>query len=281
MKKRFKGKGRVADETKRDTELRNWRAVQAQTKKQGKRRDAFQLQWQQLYDHCADPASRVRLIGLREQFDRQKHGVSEPAHVEVEVALLMNHAGFSVAFLEESEVRTADLECYLGDERLFVEVTAIVPTPSVRRVTASHHADGALLEDDMYQDVFVRRLISRMAEKSRQLNRYCAPVLLAVTVPFTEWLEEERYAQDKVDLQRLGGLLSTALTGIPQLSAVLMTCWNFSAKPARSNIRLSNASWVARSEEELRLPRIRLLVINPSATYALGEKEVVALKSVL
>ncbi len=280
MKKRFKGKGRVADETKRDLDVRSLRAAQAQTKRQGKRQDIFHVQWQQLYD-CADSGSRVRLIGLREQFDRQKHGVSEPAQVEVEVALLMNQAGFSVAFLEESEVRTADLECYLGDERLFVEVTAIVPTPSVRRATEPLDVERERLEDDLYHDVFVRRLISRMTEKARQLNRYCAPILLTVTVPFSEWLEEVRSRQEKIDLQRLSGLLSTALTSIPQLSGVLITCWNFSAQPARSNIRLSNATWVARSEGEIKFPRIRLLVINPSSTYSLGEKEVVALKSVL
>ena len=281
MKKRFKGKGRVSEEIRRDTELRKWRVGQAQAKKQGKRREAFQSQWQELYDQCADSASRVRLVGLREQFDRQKHGVSEPAHVEVEVAKLMSQAGFSVAFLEESDIRTADLECYFGEERIFVEVTAIVPTPSVRRVLVPQGPDDVHLEDDMYQDVFVRRLISRMTEKARQLNRYCAPVLLAITVPFADWLEGEKSVQGKVDLQRLGGLLSTALIRIPQLSAVLVTCWNFSARPARSNVRLSNAYWVARSEEETYLPRIRMFVSNPLANYSLGENEFLALKSVL
>ena len=40
--------------------------------------------------------------------------------------MLMHHAGFTVAFLEESENRTADLECYLDENRMFVEVTAIL-----------------------------------------------------------------------------------------------------------------------------------------------------------
>ncbi len=281
MKKRFRGKGRMADENTRDEFIRGLRAQQLQTKKQGKRREGFQSQWQQLYDHCTDPGSRGRLLGLREQFERHKPGVSEPAQVEIEVALLMKSAGFSVVFLEESEVRTADLECYWGFERLFVEVTAIVPTPSLRRGAESQDIDGAWLEDDMYQDVFIRRLISRMAEKSKQLNRYCAPVLLAVTVPFSEWLESGKHGKKKIDLQRLAGLLSTALTSIPQLSAVLLTCWNFSAQLARSNIRLQNASWVARSEAEVLLPRTRLFVTNAAATYRLGIQEVEALKLVL
>ncbi len=281
MKKRFRGKGRLANEISRSEHVR---ILQEQSKKQEKRREAFQAQWQQLYEQCSDLGSRARLLELREQFERQRHGVSEPAQVETEVATLMNDAGFSTAFLEESETRTADLECYFEEDRLFVEVTAIVPTPSVRRgtwIAMSSGHDQNPIENDLHQDVFVRRLIARMAEKARQLDRYCAPILLAVTVPWIEWLEGEKYGQEKVDLQRLAGFLSTALSGIPQLSAMLLTCWNISAKPARSNIRLSNACWIARSETEVVLPRIRLLVTNPSSAYRVGEKEVEALKSVL
>ena len=117
---------------------------------------------------------------------------------------------------------------------------------------ASLEVEEDLIEDDLYQDVLVRRLLARMREKARQLDRYCAPVLLAVTLPPIEWLEEERYGQEKVDLQRFAGLLSTVLASTPQLSAVLLTCWNISAQPARSNIRLSNAYWVARTEAESR-----------------------------
>lgn len=281
MKKRFRGKGRVVEETSRDEYVR---VAQEQAKKQEKLQEAFRVQWQELYAQCSDPGSQTRLDRLYEQFERQKRGVSEPAQVEVEIAMLMKHAGFTVAFLEESETRTADLECYLGADRLFVEVTAIVPNPSMRRtgeMPASLELEEDLSEDDLYQDVLVRRLMARMREKARQLQRYCAPVLLAVTLPPIEWLEEEKYGQEKIDLQRLAGLLSTVLASIPQLSAVLLTCWNISAQPARSNIRLANAYWVARSEAELVLPRIRLMVTNTMATYRLGEKEFDAIKSVL
>ena len=137
MKKRFRGKARVVDETGRNEYIR---VVQDQAKKQEKLREAFHVQWQALYAQCADPGSRARLDRLREQFERQKRGVSEPAQVEVETAMMMKQAGFTVAFLEESETRTADLECYLGIDRLFVEITAIVPNPSMRRMgeTCSH-----------------------------------------------------------------------------------------------------------------------------------------------
>jgi len=284
MRKRFRGNGRGGIQANQFGSIEGKRTVKEQIKKQAKRRDVFHAQWQHLYDQCLDSESRTRLLGLREQFDRQKRGVSEPAQVEIEVALLMNEAGFSVAFLEESHIRTADLECYFGDDRLFVEITAIVPNPSSRRdawTVVARADDEELLHDDLYQDVLVRRLIARMVEKSRQLNRYCAPVLLAITIPPMEWMEEEKYGQGKVDLQRLAGLLSTALVSIPQLSSVLVTCWNLSAKPVRSNIRLHNAAWVARSEAETILPRLRLLVTNTSGAYRLGEKEVAALKIVL
>ncbi|WP_447970733.1 hypothetical protein [Nitrospira sp. M1] len=283
MRKRFRGKSRVGIHANQSGDQEVRRAVKEQVKKLAKQRGIFQAQWQQLYDHCPDSGSRTRLVGLREQFNRQKRGVSEPAQVETEVAVLMNAAGFSIAFLEESHTRTADLECYLDNERLFVEVTAIVPSSSSWRdawTTVSRKIDETSCDDDFQQDALVRRLIARMAEKARQLDRYCAPVLLAITIPPIEWLEEKS-CQEQVDLQRLAGLLSTALVSIPQLSAVLFTCWNLSAKPARSNIRLCNAAWVTRSEAESILPRIRLLVTNTSGTYRLGDKEIVALKTVL
>ncbi|GJL53576.1 MAG: hypothetical protein NPIRA02_07080 [Nitrospirales bacterium] len=283
MRKRFRAKSRVGIPASRPGGQRGRRSVKERVKKLAKQRDEFQAQWQQLYEHCTDSESRTRLVGLREQFNRQKRGVSEPAQVETEVAVLMHAAGFSIAFLEESHMRTADLECYLGNERLFVEVTAIVPSSSSWRdgwTTVSRDVDDTGWDDDFHHDALIRRLIARMAEKARQLDRYCAPVLLAITIPPMEWLEEKS-TQDYVDLQRLAGLLSTALASIPQLSAVLLTCWNLSAKPARSNIRLQNAAWVTRSDAATILPRIRLLVTNTSGTYRLGDKEIVALKTVL
>ena len=134
------------------------------------------------------------MTGLLEQFERHRRGVSEPAQVEVEIASFMIKAGFSVTFLQESESRTADLECWLGTDRVFVEITAIVPSPTPRltgipRSVPNH--EEQFWEGDIRQEAFVRRLLARMAEKSRQLNRYCAPVILAVTVPHDEFVEGE------------------------------------------------------------------------------------------
>ena len=154
MKKRFRGKGRISDQARRDHGYQNWRAAaEAQVKRDKRRDDFFRAQWQQLYDQCSDPGSRIRLVGLREQYERQQLGVSEPAQVEAEVAMLMRHAGFTVAFLEESETRTADLECYWGENRMFVEVTAILGN-NVRNegwISMVNCSDPSLIEDVIHQ----------------------------------------------------------------------------------------------------------------------------------
>jgi len=259
-------------------------ALHARKKKLKKRRQEFDAQWHRLYDLCHDQESRTRLADLREQFERQRRGVSEPAQAEIEVAYSLLQAGFSIAFLQESDARTADLECWLDMNRVFVEITAIVPNPSSRRLGRPGAGSGKeeeFLEGDFHQEAFVRRLLARMAEKSRQLSRYCAPVVLAVTVPNDELLEGEPLVEEKLDLQRLAAMLTTTLAGIPQLSGVLLTCWNVPAQPLRSNVRLSQAHWVTRSGASLALPRIRLFVVNDFATYALSEQEIQTLKSTL
>ncbi len=257
---------------------------QARRKKLKKRLQEFDAQWHHLYDLCHDQESRTRLAELREQFERQRRGVSEPAQAEVEVAYSLTQAGFSIAFLQESDARTADLECWLDTERFFVEITAIIPNPSTRRSGRSAPELGKVeffTEGDRRQEVFVRRLLARMAEKSRQLSRYCAPVLLAVTVPNDELVGEGSVVEEKLDLQRLAAMLTTTLSGIPQLSGVLLTCWNIPAEVSRSNIRLSQTYLVTRSGADLALPRIRLLVVNDFATYTLSAREVGALKTIL
>ena len=283
MKKRFRGKRRVSDEAKRAHDDRSWQTtILARSKRDVRQRNIFYEQWHQLYEQCPDPCSRVRLLGLREQYERQQPGVSEPAQVETEVASLMMFAGFTVAFLEESSTRTADLECYLKEHRVFVEVTAILRSPihpegGVHLEQVSHQGG----KDEVRQGAFIRRLMARIAEKSRQLSRYCAPILLAITIPTIERLEEDAREYDLVDLHRLAGLLSTALNSFPQLTAILLTCWNLVPMPARSNIRLHNAYWVSRSNVDLTFPRIRMLVTNPAPAYGLEEQEVIALREVL
>lgn len=278
-------KSRITHTSSRDEEQQRTqlqvRRIQVRRKKQKKRKQEFLAKWQRLYNVCPDQESRLRLSELREQFERQRRGVSEPAQVEVEVAHLLMKVGFSLAFLRESDARTADLECWLGTNRVFVEITAIVPNPTPRRSAPQLRTEERALEGDIQQVAFVRRLLGRMAEKARQLSRYCAPVVLAVTVPNAELLEGEPLVEEKLDLQRLAAILISTLSTIPQLSGVLLTCWNVAARPTRSNVRLSQAHWVTRSGADLALPRIRLFVVNRFATYALSEEEIQALKATL
>ena len=218
----------------------------------------------------------MRLIGLREQFERGKHGVSESAATEVELAILFARAGFSVSFLQESGARTADLECYLGADRLFVEITVIVPTASHQYlvgVTDSEEEDG-ILEDGHQYNVLLRRLFARITEKAKQLSRYCAPVILAVTIPDKRQWMDRKFPEEKLDLQRLAGSLVTVLPQVPQLSAVLLTLWSVQPQEARSNIRLANVHYVTRSSSDPSLPKVRLLAINSFATYRLNGEHI-------
>lgn len=119
----------------------------------------------------------------------QKREVREAAQAEVELARLLVRAGFSVSFLPESRSRTADLECYLGLERVFVEVTVIVKTDRQQQIKSLRQSEttiqdiAVLLEAYDRERLLVKRIVSRIAEKARQLSDYCAPVVLAITVP--------------------------------------------------------------------------------------------------
>ena len=187
----------------------------------------FDSQWRHLNRTCGDPTSRARLRWLREQFVRHRRGVSDAAQAEVDLASLFLRAGFSVSFLPESWVRTADLECYLGHDRLFVEVTVIVPTErrthnfSGRRLIGRY--EGKTQEDDAVDKLLVKRIIARITEKARQLHYYCAPVILAITVPGQEKVVGSKSPKWVVDLKRLSGVLALTFPQVTQLSGVLLT----------------------------------------------------------
>ena len=228
--------------------------------------------------------SRARLVRLREQFERQKRGISESALAEVEIASLMVRGGYSIAFLPESNMRTADLECCLGIDRLFVEITVVAPTSSSQRIglfPRSRETMEGPLENDVRLGVLMRRLMARMAEKARQLSRYCAPVVLAVTVPDQILWMDPKQREGELDLKRLAGVLVTSLVQVPQLSAVLLTLWNVRSRQSQSNIRLANVHCVERSLLGKGLSPIRLLAVNSFATYSLGGKEIQALQKAM
>ena len=244
----------------------------------------FESQWQQLYDQCQDRGSRIRLMGLRDQFERRKSGVSESAAAEIELATMLVQAGFSISFLQESNARTADLECYLGLNRLFLEITVIVPATSRKDfvwIESAQEGEGMDLQNDHQTRVLLHRLVARMAEKAKQLDRYCAPVVLAVTVPDQVHGMNRKLPEEQLDLQRLAGGLASVLPHVPQLSALLLTIWSAQPQESRANIRLSNIHYVTRSSPSTGVPRIRLLAVNSFAKYELGREEIQILQKAM
>lgn len=94
--------------------------------------------WGALAQGCSDRESRKRLTRLIDRLCGHDRGARESALAEVELAILLIRAGFAIRFLPESQSRTADLECSLGGERVFVEVTAVVGRDPIRSQGRSH-----------------------------------------------------------------------------------------------------------------------------------------------
>jgi len=240
----------------------------------------FTLSWQQLKNLCADPDSQARLTRLYHQFGKPDRGVSESALAEIDTALWLVRAGLSPSFVKEMGHRTADLECYLEEDRLFVEVTVIVPTDSGRTTEARPvHVFGSSEEEgapDFLKNVLVKRILARIAEKDRQLVDYCAPILLAIIIacePNERSLDGQRQGRRlALDLQQLGGVITAGLNHATHLSGVLLTLKNIQPAVSRANIRLSNVSlgeWVSETEGA---SRVRVLVLNPFASYVVELK---------
>lgn len=245
---------------------------------------AVRRQWAKVSSVCTDEESQRRLIVLREQLDRLSEREAASSQAEIETAHFLMQAGFSVSFLEASGGRTADLQCYAGSHRFFVEITVIQSTQSLLGKAGFSRACADILSetgDDFFEHVFVRRLLARMAEKARQLERYCAPVLLAVSVPDVLIEKGRSGPVPPLDLQRIAGMLVGVLADVPQFSGILLTCWNAPAQELRNPIRIRQVHWVTRPPHDVSHPRIRLLANNTFATYGLTSKEIRILKEAL
>ncbi len=238
--------------------------------------DSIIRQWQELARACLDGESQTRLETLLNHIKRFTARQAASAHAEVETAYFLAQAGFSIAFLESTGGRTADLECYEGTHRFFVEVTVIQSTRgSARKSPDVRLQPHQILEssDEFFEQALVKRLLSRMAEKARQLERYCAPVMLAVSVPDVPWGKGRRQEIPPLDLQRLAAMLVGVLVDVPQFSALLLTLWNAPAQESRNPIRIRQVSWVTRPPGDAQGPRIRILATNPVARYRLTTRE--------
>ena len=223
---------------------------------------------EKLAESCQDRGSRQRLRWLAQQSLSPKHPVREAAKAEIELALWLVEVGFTVAFLPESKIPTADLECYWGEDRVFVEVTVIVGQRVVlKKGTFSHEQLDEDQEEWDDEKVLGRRIVARIAEKARQLSSYCAPVLLAITVKNAEPVQGRSKNHDQVDLKRLVGVLVSTFPQVPQVSGVLLTLWDIQPVESTANIRLTNFHIMERPEQGNGTPRVRMLGWNPVANY--------------
>lgn len=251
--------------------------VRTRSSTAGSRRPAEQMvgRWALLQGHCQDHGSRSRLDRLIARLESRDRGVQESAIAELELATLLLRAGAQVEFLSESQARTADLECQIAGERCFVEVTAMVGTAD----RALRLGEAILAEDLDAEEgpaspeaIFRDAILARIRQKAKQLADYCAPVVLAISVPR---VDDERSRSPwstkiELDVRHLAGSISMLLPHARHLSGVVLALWDVEPLPATSAVRLTNVSIVERSRQQLAYPRLRMLVRNPSARSPLS-----------
>lgn len=236
-------------------------------------------EWVALQDLCTDRGSRVRLGRLIHRLLSHDRGVRESALAELELATQLIRAGFTIRFLPESQARTADLEGRRGEMRIFFEVTALVGSGRHLSLAALQRRRQDEDEPRAAGQAVIDRLTARIAQKSKQLGDYAAPVVLAMSVPKHE--PGVRLDEPIVDLKKLAGTVTVRLLGLKQLSGVLITLWDHEAAPVQSGIRLANVHLVERSRHQTAFPRVRLLIANPGAEFPLTMASLEALNGLV
>lgn len=237
-------------------------------------------QWATIESVCTDWASRARLGRLLSRLSGHDRGAFESALAELELATLLIRAGCRVRFLPESQARTADLECHVGEDRFFVEVTALVSSAGTHR--SGPGAKPIPAEQEEERHVLIDRIVARVLQKAKQLEEYSAPVLLAITVPQRgPAAGKPRDRQDELDLKRLAGTITLMLLSVCRVSGVLLSLWDVEPAAARSGVRLFNVHVVERSPYQTAYPRIRMLITNPAAGFPFTAQEAEALKGLL
>ena len=231
--------------------------------------------WTSLHRHCADQSSHLRLNGLVRRLTHGDYGVRESALAELELATQLIRVGAKVTFLPESQARTADLECRMGRERFFVEVTAMVGSAERQRLPLR----GLLLDEAGIDEtdrgvILIHRILARIQQKARQLVDYCDPVVLSISIPRAD-LQGEKASRPQdiwLDLKMLAGSVTVLLTRLRSLSAVMISLWDVEPMPSKAGTRLANVEVVERSKRKRGYPRVRLLIANPAATASLSER---------
>jgi hypothetical protein len=240
--------------------------------------------WSTLHRHCADQSSHLRLGRLVRRLTHYNYGVRESALAELELATQLIRAGVRVAFLPESQARTADLECRLGRERFFVEVTAMVGSAVRQRLPLRGlDFDEAVGEEKDRGIILTHRILARIRQKAKQLAEYCDPVVLSISIPRAD-LQGETNARSEaiwLDLKALAGFVTVLLTRIPTLSAVLISLWDVEPLPSRGALRLANVELIERAKHQRSQPRVRMLIQNPGASAPLSESHDASIRQVL
>lgn len=241
-------------------------------------------QWALLRSLCPTKASRSRLLSLVGRMTGHDRGARESALAELELATLLIRAGFRVEILGESHAKSADLACRIGPGCVYVEVTALVG--SFKRPPPPFHARQRKLEAEATEaehEVLLARLAARIKQKAGQLAQYQDPVVLATSVPHRD-PADPRFRQGAgwgIDLNHWSARLTLLLARLPGLSAVLVTLWDVEPLPSRSALRLANVRIVERSAQQAAYPRVRMLIVNPSARSPLTESATAGLTRLL
>ncbi|MGQ0557654.1 MAG: hypothetical protein ACT4PN_17115 [Nitrospiraceae bacterium] len=230
--------------------------------------------WSALHRHCVDQSSHLRLGRLVRRLTHYDYGVRESALAELELATHLIRVGVRVTFLAESQARTADLECRLGRERFYVEVTAMVGSAARQRLPLRGlRLDEVIGEEEDRGVILIHRILARIQQKAKQLADYCDPVVLSISIPRAD-LQGEKNARSEaiwLDLKALAGVVTVLLTKVPTLSAVLISLWDVEPLLSRAAVKLANVEWIERPKQQRIQPRVRMLIQNPKALAPLSE----------
>ena len=240
--------------------------------------------WSLLHRHCADHSSHFRLGRLLHRLAHHDLGVQESALAELELATQLIRVGLRVTFLPESQARTADLECRLGSERFFVEVTAMVGSAERRRLPMRW-----IMRDEEYEEetnrsvILTHRVLARISQKAKQLVDYCDPVILSISIPRADLQggRQGRREQIRMDLKALAGSITVDLMKLRHLSAVLISLWDVEPLPSRAALRLTNVELIERAKHQHTQPRVRMLIQNPNASAPLSQTHDLMLRQTL
>jgi len=240
--------------------------------------------WSALHRHCVDQSSHLRLGRLVRRLTHYDYGVRESALAELELATQLIRVGVRVTFLAESQARTADLECRLGRERFFVEVTAMVGSAARQRLPLRGlHLDEVIGEEEDRGVILIHRILARIQQKAKQLADYCDSVVLSISIPRAD-LQGEKNARSEaiwLDLKALAGVVTVLLTRVPTLSAVLISLWDVEPIPSRAAVKLANVELIERPKQQRIQPRVRMLIQNPKASAPLSESHEALIRQTL